>query len=162
VALCTVPNQPVFITSSLSSLSSGTNPLPPHVGHLCSLSVPFSITPSPLQSGHVFWTMWTPSESPACGLTTTHKKKSRQQPKQRLPIGNGLCRNIGLNRRSALRGDGGSGFVLFLKCGPRFFTEEQVAPTSLGIENKIGAMLSWGPRAARFYHFYRLTIMKVF
>ena len=59
----TVPNQLVLITSSLSSLSSGTNPLPPHVGHLCSLSVPFSITPSPLQSGHVFCAMWTPPKA---------------------------------------------------------------------------------------------------
>ena len=32
---------------------SGTTPLPPHIGHWCSSSVPLSITPSPLQSGHV-------------------------------------------------------------------------------------------------------------
>jgi hypothetical protein len=44
----------VFITSSWSSSSSGTKPLPPHVGHCCSSSVPFSMTPSPLQSGQVF------------------------------------------------------------------------------------------------------------
>jgi len=59
VAPRTVPYQPVLITSPLWSLSSGTNPLPPHVGHLCSVSVPFSITPSPLHSGHVFCAMWT-------------------------------------------------------------------------------------------------------
>jgi Trypsin-like peptidase domain len=39
-------------TGQLSS--SGTKPLPPHVGHCCSSSVPFSTTPSPLQSGQVF------------------------------------------------------------------------------------------------------------
>jgi hypothetical protein len=46
----------VLITSSLflSSLSSGTKPLPPHLGHCTSSSVPFSTTPSPLQSGQVF------------------------------------------------------------------------------------------------------------
>jgi transposase len=33
---------------------SGTKPLPPHLGHCCSSSVPFSMTPSPLQSGQVF------------------------------------------------------------------------------------------------------------
>ena len=43
----------VFITSSWSS-SSGTKPRPPHVGHCCSSSVPFSTTPSPLQFGQVF------------------------------------------------------------------------------------------------------------
>ena len=44
----------VFITSSWPSSSSGTKPLPPHVGHCRSSSVPFSTTPSPLQSGQVF------------------------------------------------------------------------------------------------------------
>ena len=44
----------VFITSSCWSSSSGTKPRPPHVGHCCSSSVPFSTTPSPLQSGQVF------------------------------------------------------------------------------------------------------------
>ena len=44
----------VFITSSWLSLSSGTKPLPPHVGHRRSSSVPCSTTPSPLQSGQVF------------------------------------------------------------------------------------------------------------
>src|SRR4029079_15296639 len=44
----------VRITSSLSSSSSGTKPLPPHVGHCCSSSVPFSMMPSPLHSGQVF------------------------------------------------------------------------------------------------------------
>ena len=44
----------VFITSSWPSSSSGTKPQPPHVGHCCSSSVPFSTTPSPLQSGQVF------------------------------------------------------------------------------------------------------------
>ena len=44
----------VCITSSRSSSSSGTKPLPPHVGHCRSSSVPFSTTPSPLQSGQVF------------------------------------------------------------------------------------------------------------
>src|SRR5262245_19944942 len=44
----------VFIISSWLSLSSGTKPLPPHVGHRRSSSVPFSTTPSPLQSGQVF------------------------------------------------------------------------------------------------------------
>ena len=44
----------VCITSSWPSSSSGTKPLPPHVGHCCSSSVPFSTTPSPLQSGQVF------------------------------------------------------------------------------------------------------------
>jgi len=43
----------VHVTSSSSS-SSGTKPLPPHLGHCCSSSVPFSMTPSPLQSGQVF------------------------------------------------------------------------------------------------------------
>ena len=33
---------------------SGTTPRPPHVGHRCSSSVPWSTTPSPLQSGQVF------------------------------------------------------------------------------------------------------------
>ena len=42
----------VRVTSSSSS-SSGTKPLPPHVGHCRSSSVPFSMTPSPLQSGQV-------------------------------------------------------------------------------------------------------------
>src|SRR6185312_17351155 len=32
----------VLTTSSRSSSSSGTKPLPPHVGHCCSSSVPFS------------------------------------------------------------------------------------------------------------------------
>src|SRR5215207_2879518 len=47
---------PVLITPSLflSSLSSGTKPLPPHVGHCFSSAVPLSMTPSPLQSGQVF------------------------------------------------------------------------------------------------------------
>ena len=31
-----------------------TKPEPPHVGHCCSSSAPFSMTPSPLQSGLVF------------------------------------------------------------------------------------------------------------
>ena len=45
----------VFITPSWSSSSSfGTKPLPPHVRHCCSSSVPFSMTPSPSQSGQVF------------------------------------------------------------------------------------------------------------
>src|SRR5262245_53843697 len=44
----------VFIISSWLSSSSGTTPLPPHVGHRRSSSEPFSTTPSPLQSGHVF------------------------------------------------------------------------------------------------------------
>jgi hypothetical protein len=44
----------VCITSSWLSSSSGTKPLPPQVGHCCSSSVPFSMTPSPLQSGQVF------------------------------------------------------------------------------------------------------------
>src|SRR5262245_9161304 len=44
----------VFIISSWLSSSSGTKPLPPHVGHRRSSSVPFSTTPSPLQSGQVF------------------------------------------------------------------------------------------------------------
>jgi hypothetical protein len=44
----------VCITSSWPSSSSGTKPLPPQVGHRCSSSVPFSMTPSPLQSGQVF------------------------------------------------------------------------------------------------------------
>ena len=44
----------VCITSSWPSSSSGTKPLPPHVGHRCSSSVPFPTTPSPLQSGQVF------------------------------------------------------------------------------------------------------------
>ena len=42
----------VRVTSSSSS-SSGTKPLPPHVGHCRSSSVPFSMTPSPLHSGQV-------------------------------------------------------------------------------------------------------------
>jgi hypothetical protein len=42
----------VRVTSSSLS-SSGTKPLPPHVGHCCSSSVPFPMTPSPLQSGQV-------------------------------------------------------------------------------------------------------------
>ena len=54
----------VRVTSSSSS-SSGTKPLPPHVGHCCSLSVPFSTTPSPLQSGQVFTcaSLWTSPQS---------------------------------------------------------------------------------------------------
>jgi len=44
----------VLITSSWSPSSSGTKPHPPHVGHRCSSSAPFSMTPSPLQSGQVF------------------------------------------------------------------------------------------------------------
>src|SRR5262245_8568379 len=44
----------VFIVSSSLSSSSGTKPLPPHDGHRRSSSVPFSTTPSPLQSGQVF------------------------------------------------------------------------------------------------------------
>ena len=54
----------VRITSSSSSLS-GTKPLPPHVGHCCSSSVPFSMTPSPLQSGQVFTcaSLWIPSRA---------------------------------------------------------------------------------------------------
>ena len=43
----------VFITSSWPSSSSGTKPRPPHLGHCSSSSVPFSTTPSPLQSGQV-------------------------------------------------------------------------------------------------------------
>src|SRR5262249_50446513 len=52
------------ITSSSSS-SSGTKPLPPHVGHCRSSSVPFSMTPSPLQSGQVFTcvSLWTPPQA---------------------------------------------------------------------------------------------------
>src|SRR6516165_6854963 len=42
----------VRVTSSSLS-SSGTKPPPPHVGHCCSSSVPFRMTPSPLQSGQV-------------------------------------------------------------------------------------------------------------
>jgi len=60
VAPRTVPIQLVLITSSLPPLSSGTNPLPPQVGHRCSESVPFSMTPSPLQSGQVFCVMGRP------------------------------------------------------------------------------------------------------
>src|SRR6266568_36338 len=54
----------VRITSSSSS-SSGTKPLPPHVGHCRSSSVPFSMTPSPLQSGQVFTcvSLWTPPQA---------------------------------------------------------------------------------------------------
>ena len=44
----------VFMISSWPSSSSGTKPLPPHVGHRCSSSAPFSTTRSPLQSGQVF------------------------------------------------------------------------------------------------------------
>src|SRR6188472_4363098 len=52
----------VRITSSLSPSSSGTKPLPPHVGHCCSSSLPFSMMPSPLHSGQVFTcdSLWTP------------------------------------------------------------------------------------------------------
>ena len=42
----------VRVTSSSSS-SSGTKPLPPHVGHCCSSFVPLSMTPSPLQAGQI-------------------------------------------------------------------------------------------------------------
>ena len=54
----------VRITFSSSS-SSGTKPLPPHVGHCRSSSVPFSMTPSPLQSGQVFTSasQWTPPQA---------------------------------------------------------------------------------------------------
>jgi hypothetical protein len=47
-------HQPAVRVTSSSSSSSGTTPLPPHVGHCCSSSVPFSMTPSPLHSGQVF------------------------------------------------------------------------------------------------------------
>ena len=55
----------VRITPSLSPSSSGTKPLPPHVGHCCSSSVPFSMMPSPLQSGQVFTcaSLWDTSAS---------------------------------------------------------------------------------------------------
>src|SRR6516164_7775821 len=55
-------HQPAVRVTSSSSSSSGTKPLPPHVGHCCSSSVPFSTTPSPLQSGQVFKcaSLWTP------------------------------------------------------------------------------------------------------
>jgi hypothetical protein len=49
------------------------------------------------------------SESLACGLTTTPEKKSQQHPNWRLPIGVGLCRNIGLD---LLRGTGDRGCAL--------------------------------------------------
>ena len=47
---CRLPQQAQFgclvcITSSWPSSSSGTKPQPPHVGHCCSSSVPFSATP---------------------------------------------------------------------------------------------------------------------
>jgi hypothetical protein len=41
----------VFITSSRLSLSSGKKPLPPHVGHRRSSSVPFSTTPVAVWTG---------------------------------------------------------------------------------------------------------------
>jgi hypothetical protein len=70
------------------------------------------------------------SASLACGLTTTPEKKSQQHPNWRLPIDIGLCRNIGLDLSSR---DGGSGLRFSgFECGPDFFIEEQVAPTSLG------------------------------
>ena len=57
----------VRVTSSSSS-SSGTKPLPPHVGHCCSSSVPFSMTPSPLHSGQVLVftcaSLWIVSRAP--------------------------------------------------------------------------------------------------
>jgi hypothetical protein len=44
-----------FVFSTLSwPSSSATKPQPPHFGRCCSSSVPFSTTPSPLQSGQVF------------------------------------------------------------------------------------------------------------
>jgi hypothetical protein len=55
----------VCITSSRPSSSSGTKPLPPQVGHCRSSSVPFSMTPSPLQSGQVF--MCAPHENATAG-----------------------------------------------------------------------------------------------
>src|SRR6516225_4776353 len=49
-----IGHQPAVRVTSSSSFSSGTKPLPPHVGHCRSSSVPFSMTPSPLHSGQVF------------------------------------------------------------------------------------------------------------
>jgi hypothetical protein len=62
------------------------------------------------------------SESLACGLTTTPEKKSQQHPNWRLPIGNGLCRNIGLDLSSR---DGGSGLRSSgFECGPDFLLKD--------------------------------------
>jgi hypothetical protein len=72
----------VFITSSWPSSSSGTKLQPPHVGHCCSSSVPFSMTPSPLQSGQVFMcASWRCYHGPLCRLTVACKaREGRCQP----------------------------------------------------------------------------------
>jgi len=72
----------VRVTSSSSSSLSGTKPLPPHVGHCCSSSVPFSMTPSPLQSGQVFTctSLWIPWRAqPAKLRRNSNRNSSRTQ-----------------------------------------------------------------------------------
>src|SRR5262245_10300085 len=72
------------ITSSSSS-SSGTKPLPPHVGHCRSSSVPFSTTPSPLQSGQVF--MCAPHKNTTAGrmrVASANAYGSANSPSPRL------------------------------------------------------------------------------
>src|SRR5262245_18947982 len=64
--------------------SSGTTPLPPHVGHCRSSSVPFSMTPSPLQSGQVFMCA-------ACTCYHTFPMGAR-------PWANGKCYSLVLHR----------------------------------------------------------------
>src|SRR6516162_5403991 len=70
----------VRVTSSSSS-SSGTKPLPPHVGHCRSSSVPFSMTPSPLQSGQVLVftcaSLWASSRAQTqCNAPGKHRQLS--------------------------------------------------------------------------------------
>src|SRR6476620_5489885 len=78
----------VLITSSRPSPSSGTKPQPPHVGHCCSSSMPFSATPSPLQSGQVFMCaprgMRTKGPAMWAGLSThTHTSHSAENNQRR-------------------------------------------------------------------------------
>ena len=83
-----------LINTSSSSLSSGTKPLPPHIGHCRSSSVPFSMTPSPLQSGQVFTcaSLWTPpqtSMSPERERIQSERGRDNQSrwTAPRLPVG---------------------------------------------------------------------------
>jgi hypothetical protein len=97
-----------------------------------------------------------------CGLTTTPEKKSQQHPNWRLPTDIGLCRNIGLDLYSR---DGGSGLRSSgFECGPDFFIEKTVAPTSLGaggLRDKIGAVLSGDRERPNYSTPARLTDMQV-
>jgi hypothetical protein len=66
--------------TSWSPSSLGTKPLPPHVGHCCSSSVPFSTAPSPLQSGQVFmcasWDATTPPAITFASASLIHSHRA--------------------------------------------------------------------------------------